>query len=232
MNTFNQEYRFRPTTIELEGKKRKNGLTGEQLVSLVQAGTFEEIKEGEKVSYKRKPVTVSLNFPAELASIDDPLLVDLIKEEVAAYVKDMYIDTLLSIGSHTWAEIKAWREDTGRQSSSAEAEFTDQDATKCADIFAAYWNAQGDSKKPVGQLFASLCTAKCAWREVKSLIVPKGKTITQDLVLKYRDKFQELSNGLKEGGQPEEAALMQILTDKLSKYAETKFEVQDAASSW
>ncbi len=234
MNKFTHTYNFRITSVEGESKKRKNALTAEQLEAFVDAGKFEKLveKEGEKtlVRYKRKPFTVSLDEPSVLEGVTDPLVKELILNCVKDYVRAIYVDCYAEgeIPAHDWATIVAWREENARTTSD-EVEFTDEDAATCANIFSQYWAAQG--KAAVGQLFANLCTEMASWAAVKKLCTPKGKTITKDIVIRYRDKFQELADGLKVE-QPAESALMQVLADKLNGHAVKRFDEEDPAAGW
>lgn len=231
MATFNVTYTFRPTTPEQEAKKRKNGLSEDAIHEAVAAGHMEKLVEGDKVQFKRKPVTCTLNEPEVLAGVQDPLVRELVLAAVKDYVKAAFVDIGfdVSIGSHDWETIKTWREENGRSAAEDSVEFTDEDAATCAGIFAQYWSALG--KAAVGELFAQLCTDKCSWASVKKNCPPKGKQITVELVAKYRDKFAELAEGLK-AEQPTEAALVQYLADVLQKHIDKRFVVEDAAGAW
>jgi len=235
MNKFQAVYNFRITSVESEGKKRKNALTGEQLEAFVASGKFEKLVEKvdgkDVIRFRRKPVMAMLDEPEVIAGITDPLVRELVLNEVKDFVKATFIDTYAEgteLPDHSWAAIAKWREENAR-STSDEPEFTDEDAATCANIFNLYWTAQG--KKQVGILFADLCTEKMSWLAVKKLCTPKGKTITKEIVIRYRDKFQEMADGLK-AEQPAESAAMQILADRLNGHAVKRFDEEDAAASW
>lgn len=230
MATFNETYNFRVVTAEQEIKKR-NGLSLEQLEAMVTSGKTEKIVEGEKVMYRRKPIAAALQVPAILDGITDPLIIELVKNEVKDYIRAVVIDVYKEdegLPAHDWETIKRWREETGRRTSD-EPDYSDEDLAKAAAIFTAYWTHQ--SKPQVGELFAALCMKACAWGDVKKLCTPKGTTITEEMVTKYQKKFAEVAAGLKED-QPEEASILQFLADKLEKHAKERFVVVDAAAAW
>ena len=92
-----------------------------------------------------------------------------------------------------------------------------------------YWNEL--KKVAVGELFAELCTEKCSWASVKKLCTPKGKTITLEIVAKYKDKFAELAEVFK-AEQPAEADKLAYLAGILAKHCDKRFVQEDAASAW
>lgn len=230
MATFQVTYPFRVTSAEVEAK-RKNGLTLEQLEAMVASGKTEKIVEGDKILYRRKPIAAVLQVPAILEGITDPLIIELVQNEVKDFIRAVVIDTYKEdegLPAHDWDTIKKWREETGRKTSD-EPDYSDEDLAKAANIFDAYWKAQG--KPAVGELFSALCTKACAWGDVKKLCAPRGTTITEEVVRKYQAKFAEIASGLK-ADQPEEAAIVQYLADKLEKHAKDRFVKEDAAAAW
>lgn len=230
MTTFNASFFFRPTTVEAEAKKRKGGMTEAQLLQLVADGKAEKIVEtGKPVMFKRKPQAAVLNEPEVLVGITDPLVRELVLSEVKAFVKATVVDVFGELGDHSWAAVSAWREETGRSASDDSIEFTDEDAATVATIFKDYWRELG--KDAVGELFAELCTEKCSWASVKKLCTPKGKTITLEIVAKYKDKFAELAEVFK-AEQPAEADKLAYLAGILAKHCDKRFVQEDAASAW
>lgn len=229
MATFNATFAFRTTTVEQEGKKRKGGMTEAELLALVAQGKAEKLEEAGKVAFKRKPVTLALQQPEFIDENTDPLVAELVLGAVKDFVKTCFVDPMLEIGDHTWEAIKLWRDENGRSAAESGPEFSDEDAATCGNIFVEYWKNLG--KDAVGQLFAELCKEKCSWASVKKLCTPKGKQITLEIVAKYRDKFQEMADGLKEHA-PAESDLLQHLANVLQGHADKRFVQEDAASAW
>lgn len=211
--TFEVTYFFRPTDFD--------------------AATLEALKAAQSVTlhengkWKRNPLKVALSMPSELEAITDSVLVALAQDLIKAYCKVSFIDKFLPVGEHDWKTVSTWYEESGRSSGTDDA-ISDEDAGALAKIFNEYWSAQG--KEAVGQLFAELCTKKCGWAAVRKLCTPKGKTITVDIVNKYRDKFSEMATAFAE--HKEVAEGFKALSAVLADHAEKKFVQEDAASAW
>ena len=211
--TFSAKFFFRPTDF-----------AADVLAALQAAGAVELHENGK---WKRKPVEVSLVSPSILDTITDTTVVSLVQDAVKQYVKATFIDKLLPVGNHDWPTVSAWFEESGRGGGTDDS-ISDEDAAAAATVFLEYWKAQ--DKEPVGQLFAELCSKKCAWGIVRKLCTPKGKTISVDIVNKYKDKFAEMSVLFAE--HKEVAATFAALSAVLADHAAKRFVVEDAASAW
>lgn len=173
--------------------------------------------------WKRNTVNVQLTMPAEFAGADE-LVLKIIQNYIAAYARSEYVDDYEAVGSHTWAEIKAFAATQGSRSGSIEIA---ADVLKAMAASFQQFVAERFKSPKAGEKMGELLSKRCTVNAFKRYIGEATDTAfarVEAVLLEWAEWVQ-----VNDGDSAEDcAAVYQMATRAITK--NRKAEVIDVLS--
>lgn len=120
---------------------------------------FEQVENRTKQKvWKRKPINAALSMPAEFAALPATAQ-DVLKQFIADFVRDQYIDKFAPVGDHDWSHIEEVLASSGRRGS-VKLDISAEVLKAAAASFGQYITAAKGHAK-VGEALAQCLAKKC-----------------------------------------------------------------------